>query len=37
MPEYAGPALGRALRQLEAEWISSGFTLDRETLLAGLE
>lgn len=37
MPEYAGPALGRALRQLEAEWISSGFTLDRETLLARLE
>jgi poly(A) polymerase len=37
MPEYAGPALGKALRQLEAEWIASGFTLDRETLLSRLK
>jgi poly(A) polymerase len=37
MPEYAGPALGKALRQLEAEWIASGFALDRETLLSRLK
>jgi poly(A) polymerase len=37
MPEYAGPALGKALRRLEAEWIASGFTLDRETLLSRLK
>ncbi len=37
MPEYAGPALGKALRQLEAEWIASGFALDREALLSRLK
>ena len=33
MPRYKGPALGARLRQLEARWIASGFTLDREALL----
>ncbi|GHD98332.1 poly(A) polymerase [Defluviimonas sp. 20V17] len=28
-----GPALGARLRELEARWIASGFTLDRESLL----
>ena len=31
-----GPELGDRLRRLEAEWIESGFTLDREALLAGI-
>jgi poly(A) polymerase len=31
-----GPALGVALRQLEEAWIASGFTLDRDVLLARL-
>ena len=30
----AGPKLGAALKSLEAEWIASGFTLDRDALLA---
>lgn len=30
----SGPELGQVLRRLEAEWIDSGFTLDREALLA---
>ncbi len=30
---YQGPALGEALRQLESDWIASGFTLDKATLL----
>jgi poly(A) polymerase len=29
-----GPNLGQALKLLEAEWIASGFTLDRDALLA---
>lgn len=29
----AGPRLGAALKSLEAEWIASGFTLDRDALL----
>lgn len=29
-----GPALGRRLAEIEQRWIDSGFTLDRETLLA---
>ncbi|MCA0920299.1 CCA tRNA nucleotidyltransferase [Pseudooceanicola nanhaiensis] len=33
MPAYGGPALGRMLKQLEAAWIASGFTLDRAALL----
>jgi poly(A) polymerase len=32
-----GPELGQLLRQLEAEWIESGFTLEREALLAGID
>ena len=31
-----GPELGDTLRRLEAEWIDSGFTLDRDALLAGI-
>jgi tRNA nucleotidyltransferase/poly(A) polymerase len=30
----AGPDLGRLLKQLEAEWSASDFSLDRDTLLA---
>jgi poly(A) polymerase len=30
----AGPAMGAALKALEAEWLASGFSLDRDTLLA---
>ena len=29
-----GPALGAKLKELEARWIASGFTLSREQLLA---
>ncbi|KUP94844.1 CCA tRNA nucleotidyltransferase [Tritonibacter horizontis] len=36
MPRVSGPALGRALRALEAEWIESGFVLTREELIATL-
>ena len=32
-----GPELGHMLRRLEAEWIDSGFTLDREALLHSLD
>jgi len=31
-----GPDLGRQLQQLERQWIESGFTLDRRTLLDGV-
>lgn len=31
-----GPAMGEALRALERVWVESGFTLDREALLARL-
>ncbi|MCR9088970.1 MAG: CCA tRNA nucleotidyltransferase [Rhodobacteraceae bacterium] len=34
MPELSGAALGTALEQLESDWIASGFTLDRATLIA---
>jgi poly(A) polymerase len=34
MPALQGPALGAALRQAEARWIASGFTLTRYDLLA---
>lgn len=34
MPNYEGAALGKALKKLEAAWIASGFTLDRQALLA---
>ncbi|MGR3761238.1 CCA tRNA nucleotidyltransferase [Roseobacteraceae bacterium NS-SX3] len=33
MPALKGPALGAALKKLEAEWIASAFTLSREALL----
>jgi poly(A) polymerase len=33
IPAYEGKALGEKLRQLEDEWISSGFTLSRDALL----
>lgn len=36
MPGLQGPALGDALARLEAEWIASDFTLDRDALLARL-
>nr|WP_236549724.1 CCA tRNA nucleotidyltransferase [Profundibacterium mesophilum] len=34
MPELKGPALGARLAELEADWIASGFALDRAALLA---
>ncbi|SIS51912.1 poly(A) polymerase [Roseivivax lentus] len=34
MPALSGPALGRALDSLEADWIASGFALNRADLLA---
>lgn len=34
MPDYKGPALGKRLAWLEKEWISSGFTLSRDSLLS---
>lgn len=34
MPELSGPSLGAELKRLEAEWISSGFTLDKADLLS---
>ena len=33
MPEFSGPALGKALKEAEARWISSGFTLTKAELL----
>ena len=33
MPDYEGAALGARLRELEARWIASGFTLRRADLL----
>ncbi|WP_415184472.1 CCA tRNA nucleotidyltransferase [Phaeovulum sp.] len=33
MPDLQGPALGQRLRDLEARWIASGFTLSRDELL----
>ncbi|MBP0483289.1 CCA tRNA nucleotidyltransferase [Sagittula salina] len=33
-PALKGPALGEALRALEADWIASGFSLTREALLS---
>ena len=33
MPDYQGPALGARLKELEAKWIASDFTLDRKALL----
>ena len=34
MPHLEGPALGEALREAEARWISSDFTLGKDDLLA---
>ncbi|OIQ07250.1 MAG: hypothetical protein AUK60_01995 [Rhodobacteraceae bacterium CG2_30_10_405] len=34
MPALHGPALGARLRALESRWISSGFSLSRQQLLA---
>jgi poly(A) polymerase len=33
MPRLTGPALGRRLAELEAQWIASDFTLRRDDLL----
>ena len=33
MPRLQGPALGAALKEMEADWIASGFTLTRTQLL----
>ena len=33
MPALSGPALGRALKEAEARWIASGFTLTKAALL----
>jgi poly(A) polymerase len=35
-PRFEGAALGAALRQLESDWIASGFTLTRADLLKSL-
>lgn len=34
MPALSGPALGSALKEIEARWLASDFTLTREELLA---
>ncbi|EYD73206.1 CCA tRNA nucleotidyltransferase [Limimaricola hongkongensis] len=34
MPDFSGPALGEKLREIEARWIASGFTLERAELLS---
>jgi poly(A) polymerase len=34
LPALKGPALGAALKRLEADWIASGFALDRAALLS---
>jgi len=33
MPEITGKALGETLKQLESDWVASGFTLTRDDLL----
>ena len=33
MPDLSGPALGAALKRLEDEWVASGFSLSRKSLL----
>ena len=37
MPRLQGAALGAALKSLEADWIASGFALDRDALLRRLK
>jgi poly(A) polymerase len=34
MPDLTGPALGKRLKELESDWIASGFALSRAQLLA---
>ena len=34
MPGLQGPALGRALKEIEARWLASGFSLSKSQLLA---
>jgi poly(A) polymerase len=34
LDEVKGPEIGDMLRRLEAEWIASDFSLDRDQLLA---
>ncbi|MGB8815390.1 MAG: CCA tRNA nucleotidyltransferase, partial [Paracoccaceae bacterium] len=34
MPALRGPALGQRLRELERQWIASGFSLTRAQLLS---
>jgi poly(A) polymerase len=36
MPDLQGPALGRAMKEAEAAWIASGFTLTKTELLLRL-
>ncbi len=36
MPDFQGPKLGETLKQLERQWIDSGFQTTREQLLQGL-
>ncbi|MQY41884.1 CCA tRNA nucleotidyltransferase [Epibacterium sp. SM1969] len=37
MPALSGAQLGQALRQLEGDWIKSGFSLDKNALLRSLK
>ena len=34
MPDLLGPELGAKLKQIEARWIASNFTLTRDELLS---
>ena len=34
MPELTGPAIGEAMQRLEADWIASGFMLDKAALVS---
>ena len=36
MPDLRGPALGAALKRLKSDWIASGFSLDKDSLLKRL-
>ena len=36
MPDVQGPALGVALKRLKSDWIASGFSLDKDSLLKRL-
>lgn len=37
MPAFSGAALGKRLKELEAQWIRSGFRLDRDALIGGCD